>query len=441
MSNYIYTVSELFHNIKLTLNENFPVIVVVGEVNEININGKSGHVYFTIKDENTSIACVLWKTSSNKYSKYIIQGKEIKITGKLIAFSSNTKIYINAIHVHEHGLGSIQQNFILLKEKLQSQGYFEQSAKQQITKTPHEIGLITSKDGAVIHDIKTTLQKTYPTKISLIDCPMQGEGSVPSIIQAINKFNSLEHKPSFIIIARGGGSNDDLDHFNNEELVKAVFNSKIPIVSAIGHDVDNSLVDLASDLSVSTPTASVAFLANNQNLRDSIINLHNLNFSLLNQKIIKLNNNCHTSQRGLLKPNKIISLFTQNIKQHHDFIGKNFQNNLNKLTMQTQYTKNNLIAPSGNIYRKSSKVKLMIQNMNSLINYKLSNQSKQVEHLYDLLDKTSFKSTLQRGYSLIHQNNQVVNLKSKLTNGTYSLEFFDGAQQIEVKILNHTKTD
>ena len=437
MSKYLYQVSELCNNIKITLSENFPSVGVFGEICDINSNSKSGHIYFNIKDSISSISCVLWKNNATSFNHLLQDGLQIKIIGKIITFNNNSKIYLNAIFIEKYGLGDIQKNFLELKAKLTNEGLFNAQHKKDITLYPKSIGLITSKDGAVLSDITTTLSTRYPTKILLIDTFMQGEKSVDSIINAIEYFNSMDEstKPDFIIIARGGGAEEDLIQFNDEKLVRKAFESTIPIISAIGHDNDNSLLDLVADKFVSTPTASVAWLPYKSNLIDDIKyieqNLQN-NFS----KYIKyIESKYSYLTKSLINPQKIISINYYKLNNTLKNLQLNMSSMLNQLTFKNKNLSKALLPPKRVIENKHASLQSLFSQLTNNL-YILQHKQQKLDYLSNLLHQLSFKQTLSRGFNVIYKNNKLIKNANNLQDGNYTIEFYDNKKNIEIKIID-----
>jgi exodeoxyribonuclease VII large subunit len=409
-SNYTYGVSDFVNNIKITLSENFPSVSVLGEVSQINYHEKSGHLYFNIKDDKNSLSCVIWKNNVAPFLNMVKEGEVIKIIGKITIFPNSSKIHLNGIYLSSHKSGDIQQSLIELKNKLSKEGLFDDKHKKTLTKFPKSIGLITSKDGAVIEDIKTTLRDSYPTKLQLINCNMQGIESVKDIIIAINKFNNLADKPSFIIIARGGGSKEDLFHFNNEDMVRAIFNSNIPIITAIGHDSDNSLADLVSSLSKSTPTSSVAWLPKKIDIQNTINN--NLELLKYNTKLnLDFNlNKIKSLHKSLLKPKQILEIFSVKINQLNNY--------LNLYPQGLQHTYDNLSNLKNNLFLYKNHLNKLTQN---------------VEIQHTLLEELSFKKTLSRGFNVLYDtSNNIIKDANNLTDGDYIVELHNGSKSISI---------
>ncbi len=437
MAKYLYNVSELCNNIKITLSENFLSIDVFGEICDININSKSGHIYFNLKDNSSSISCVLWKNNAMHFQHLIQDGLQIKILGKIITFNNNNKIYLNAIFVEKYGIGDIKKNLVELEIKLRKEGLFNNEHKKQITPYPKLIGLITSKDGAVLFDITTALSTRYPTKILLIDTFMQGQKSVDNIICGIDYFNNLEDakKPNFIIIARGGGSDEDLIHFNDEKLIRTAFNSTIPIISAIGHDNDKSLLDLVADRYASTPTASVSWIPYKSALINDIANkkeiLQTNVFKYI--KYIKAKNS-YLSQ-SLLNPQKYISMNYNKINN----IVKNLHFHMISFVNQLAFKNNNLskslLPPKQLIKSKQISLNNLFSQLNKNL-YIVEQKQQKLDYLSNLLYQLSFKQTLARGFNVIYKENKPITNSKSLENGEYTIEFYDNKKSIEIKIID-----
>lgn len=408
----LFRVSELLENIKITLSENFPALDVSGEISDVNINSKSGHIYFNLKEDKNVISCACWKNNALKLKSAIEEGKKVRIRGRVLSYPTNSKFYINVVNIIEEGEGDSNKKLIELKAKLTSEGIFLDIHKKPITRYPNSIGLITSSDGDVINDIKTTLQSTFPCKLYLYDVPVQGEQSVNKIIEAIEYFNALsENIPSFLIIARGGGSAEDLYHFNDEHLVRAVYKSRIPIISAIGHDPDSNLVDLVADRYVATPTASVAFLASRVELQENIKILNEHIKYILERNFSYYAKNLQSTTRLLKTPIDLIN----NAKERVFYLCSRSQQNLLRYLDRYQ----------SSIFVLSSKL-----NNFPLI---IKNYEQKLSSITRILNSLSFKETLKRGFSVVSQNGKIIKSSKELLEDNIEIEFYDGKKSIKNK--------
>ena len=261
-----YSVTELSTALKSTIEDNFGYVRIKGELSGIN-NHSSGHIYLTLKDENAVINGIIWRSSVAKIKIRPEEGLEVICTGKIstgynpgrYAGRSNYQITIDTMK--PAGAGALMAILEERKEKLKSEGLFEIHHKKSIPKYPSTIGVITSPTGAVLQDIKHRVSERFPCNIILWPVPVQGNDAAELIENAIRGFNKIDKtskisKPEVLILARGGGSIEDLWCFNEERIIRAVFDSSIPLISAVGHETDTTLVDYVSDIRAPTPTAA-----------------------------------------------------------------------------------------------------------------------------------------------------------------------------------------
>lgn len=253
----IYTVSQINTLIRKIIEDNLPSkLTVKGEISDLKIHS-SGHCYFSLKDENSILPCAMWKHNLSKVKFKLENGLEVLTTGSIDVYIPRGNYKLIAEEFVPAGFGALQLAFEQMKKKLQAEGLFEDSRKKAIPKYPQRIGILTSPTGAAVHDIKDSIHSRWPcVKLFLYPVPVQGEGTAEKIavaIHDINKRNS-KFKLDILIIGRGGGSLEDLWTFNEEILARAIFKSKIPVISAVGHEVDITIADMVADARASTPT-------------------------------------------------------------------------------------------------------------------------------------------------------------------------------------------
>lgn len=252
----VFSVSEISNFIKMALEQAFPVVKIVGEISNFSKHQASGHLYFSLKDGEGLIKAICFKQSAEKIEFKMEDGMKVVLLGKLSAYPKSSNYQIIVQEVEKTGVGELAKLFEELKQKLAKEGLFKEEFKKPLPFLPKSIGLITAEGGAVLHDILKTLEARFPVKIVLYKSIMQGVKAAQSVISGIKYFNQNKNV-DVIIIARGGGSFEDLFEFNNEALAREAFNSKIPIISAIGHETDFTLLDFVADRRAATPTASV----------------------------------------------------------------------------------------------------------------------------------------------------------------------------------------
>lgn len=247
----IYSVADLSNAVKRAIESNFEFVRVRGEISKPAFPG-SGHIYFSLKDVNVTLASVIWKGQLSQINIQPEEGMDVICTGKLTTFAGQSRYQLNVTQIEFAGEGALLKQLEALRQRLQTEGLFAEDRKQEIPYLPSVIGVVTSPTGAVIRDILHRLSERFGTRVLVAPVPVQGRGVEQHIARAIKAFNQMREdgqvpKPDLIIVARGGGSLEDLWCFNEEIVVRAVFESKIAVISAVGHETDTTLIDYVSD--------------------------------------------------------------------------------------------------------------------------------------------------------------------------------------------------
>jgi len=255
-----YTVTEISGAVKRTLETTFGRIRVRGEVTEMK-RYPSGHIYFSLKDEGGKLAAVAWKSVVPRLGMVPENGVEVIATGKISAYGDRSSYQLMVDRLEYAGAGALLARIEALRVKLAAEGLFEADRKKPLPVLPLVIGVISSERGAVIQDIRTTIARRFPRTILLWPVPVQGDGAAEKIAAAIRGFDAMRPggpvpRPDVLIVARGGGSLEDLMAFNDEDVVRAAAACSIPLISAVGHETDTTLIDFASDRRAPTPTAA-----------------------------------------------------------------------------------------------------------------------------------------------------------------------------------------
>ena len=250
-----YSVTELAFALNACMEDHFARVPFVGEISQIT-RAASGHIYFTLKDEQSQVQAAMWRSSASRLTFHPEQGDEVLCSGTANFYNRSGRFQMIVHKMVPVGEGDLRRRFLQLKAKLEREGLFDESRKRSLPFFPRAVGVVTSSTGAVIHDIMVKIKERMPSMpVVLIGVRVQGEGAAAEIAAAIRQFNRL-HNVDVLIVGRGGGSLEDLWPFNEEEVVRAVFASKIPIVSGVGHETDIALSDLAADKRAPTPTAA-----------------------------------------------------------------------------------------------------------------------------------------------------------------------------------------
>ena len=385
------SVSELSGIVK-TMVEGVGKVVVKGEISNLSTPA-SGHIYFKIKDERNIINAVIWKSAARSLKVRPEDGMEVILTGKLTVFSARSEYQINVTKLEPAGLGNLMQVFEKRKAEFEKQGLFDEAHKKPINKIPQTIAIVTSQTGDVFYDIMHRIEQRYPCNVLLYPSKVQGEGANLEVVQAIKDLNILNKtKPiDTIIVARGGGSLEDLWTFNEEDVVKAAFESQIPIISAIGHEPDYTLLDYVADLRAPTPTGAAEL---------ATYELVNLKYTVNNYRNNILN---------------AITSYIQNLEYRLDRLRFSLNNNakfIDELNMKFKYLKSQLL----------DSVKLYY-----------ADKQKKLEQNKQLLETLSPKAVLSRGYSFVESEEGGIIASSKTKEQNVVIHFNDGTRKAELK--------
>lgn len=267
---HIYTISELTHEIRKLLEEGFAQIWVEGEISNFT-HHPSGHMYFSLKDKSSVLSAVLFRNVNQNLKFKLKSGMQVVCLGKITVYEKRGQYQLNVIKIEPKGVGALGLAFEQLKQDLAKEGLFDSKHKQPIPFLPQRIGIVTSPTGAAIRDILKVLKRRF-TNLQIILNPVrvQGEGSSLEIAQAIDDFNRFG-KVDVLIVGRGGGSTEDLWAFNEEVVARAIYRSQIPVISAVGHEIDYTISDFVADLRAATPSAAAEqVIAHKQELLDRL---------------------------------------------------------------------------------------------------------------------------------------------------------------------------
>jgi len=255
----VLTVTQLTSNLRSLLEQQFGTIWVSGELSNVKAQ-PSGHMYFTLKDANAQLGCVLFRGELLANRQLLTDGQKVVLQGAMTVYEARGQYQLRVFAVELQGVGRLQQAFERLKQKLQAEGLFAAARKRPIPKYPQYVGLVTSESGAAIRDVLHVIERRNPSlRIVLASCRVQGAGAADEIASAIRLLNEWpgaeQGAVDVILVTRGGGSLEDLWAFNEETVARAIFESRIPVISAVGHEIDFTISDFVDDLRAATPTA------------------------------------------------------------------------------------------------------------------------------------------------------------------------------------------
>ena len=438
LNNSVFSVSDISDSIKKLVEQNFSSIKIKGEISKPSFPA-SGHIYFNLKDENSIISAVIWRYNSSKININLEEGLEIICTGKLTTFSGQSKYQIIVESIEISGEGALLKLFEERKRKFLKLGYFENNQKQRLPFLPRSLAIITSKSGAVIQDMINRVLDRFPLKIYLFSVSVQGINSSNEISNAIKKINKLKsdkilHDVDAIIIARGGGSVEDLWGFNEENVIISTFESKIPIISAIGHETDVTLIDYVADLRAPTPSAAIELcLPVAKELKRKIFELNSRRYVAYQNNLENLKN--LISKMKLSRPKDLLN----HKIQIYDFILMNISNLMNKKIKDIEnilYTNSNLLKPPiiliNNLENKFNL--LILKFFNSFKKIIDSKKLKLITTL-KLMEANSFQKTLEKGFAIVLDNENNIIKKYDDAKGYQEgkIQFIDGIRKITFK--------
>ena len=390
MTENILSVSEITGLIKQTLEENFSEVNVIGEISNFKAH-VSGHWYFTLKDANAQISCTMWRGINNYVFFTPQDGMKVIITGKLTIYPPRGSYQIDVRSMKPAGVGELQAAFEKLKQKLSAEGLFDEQYKKSIPKFPQKIGIVTAIDGAAFQDMKSIASRRYPlVELVIASGKVQGEGAAEEIVKNIRLLNQ-QNDIDVIIVGRGGGSLEDLWAFNEEIVARAIFDSQIPIISAVGHEIDFTISDFVADLRAATPSAAMELATPS---KDEF-------FAFIDE----------FSDYFPAKMLEIVSNFQDEVDQSISSYG---------FRVPQDIVKNKIQLLDNLIYRFQNNFDI-----------KLSDCKKGLELLESKVDSFKIDNVLRRGFSIIKQNDRYITRRKNLEEDkSLEIKFYDG----EVKI-------
>ena len=433
-----YTVTQLNKSIKNIIESSFLTLRVVGEVSQVKKHS-SGHIYFTLKDKESSLSAICWRSNVNKLNVKIEEGSSVVIIGRVTTYSPQSKYQLIVEQVEYQGEGLLLKVLEDRKKMLSKEGLFDEDKKKKIITFPSSIGVITSESGAVFSDIVHRIKDRFPLEIILYPVKVQGESSAIEICNALDYFENCKNnnfdKPDVIIIARGGGSLEDLMPFNEEKLVRKIFSCSIPIVSAVGHETDITLCDFVSDLRAPTPSAAAEIIV--PEIKEILIRFDQkiLYLKKIMTSFLEKKKNEVTILKNRLPDlkNKVNTYF-----QSLDFFEQKLINEIkNKLSEKKilfieNSGKLNLEIFFNNFEVLKEKINLLNESLSKQVNNLFNTKKQYLNSSIRQLDLLSYKDTLKRGFAVIKNKNMIIKKTTQVKIGDeLSVEFFKDEMRVK----------
>ena len=384
----VLQVKDLVRLAKGTLERNFPAVIVEGEVSNFKRHMPSGHLYFTLKDDVAQVRVVMWRSDAARVRFDIGDGMKVLIKGKISIYEPRGDFQLYAVNILPAGQGALQLAFEQLKKKLGDEGLFDEAHKKPLPEFPNRIGVVTSLEGAAVRDIVSIINRRFPA-VELVIYPVkvQGDGAAEEIAAAIGSLNGLSDI-DVMIVGRGGGSLEDLWAFNEEIVARAIYNSEIPVISAVGHQVDFTIADFVADVRAATPSAAAE----------------------------------------LVVPNKLEVL--DSIRTLIRDITKTVEQSLNELTLRlgTMVHHYALQQPASLVEQKSQFVDDLTRRMQTGIEHFVDAKSDKLSSMMAHLSALSPQGVLRRGYAFVESSRGIVGSVRKIEIGeTVKIHLHDGA--------------
>jgi len=389
------SVSSLNEQIKTLLETSFTRVLVEGELSRITFHN-SGHIYFTLKDSSSAISAVMFRGNASKLKFNLEEGMKVILDGAITLYKPRGSYQINCFDIQPAGQGALALAYEQLKQKLQDKSYFAQENKKELPKFPKRIALVTSATGAALQDMLRVAQNRYKNiEIDIYDVLVQGESAAASIVNAINYADTLNY--DIIVTGRGGGSMEDLWAFNEEIVADSIFNAQTPIVSAVGHEIDNVISDFVADLRAPTPSAAMEMILPDTN------ELYQYMDSISNQ-------------------------FTQTIEQ------KIYNKSQDIKHLQNLYAQNSM---DKKISQKLSEITSLKENLTYSINNVIKTAQNQVNNLTKMLESSHPKYRVKKGFVQISQNSSVIDISTLKKDDLFNI--MSDEINISAKVINKEK--
>lgn len=416
----IYTVSRLNREVRTILETAFPLLWIEAELSNF-ARPASGHWYFSLKDEAAQVKCAMFKNRNQLVKVLPANGKQVLVRARIGLYEPRGDYQLIIEHMEEAGDGALRRQFDLLKNKLADEGLFNSAHKKEIPENVTRVGIVTSATGAAIHDILTTLKRRFPMQRTIIyPVPVQGKGASKKIANAITKANKRK-EIDVLIIARGGGSLEDLWEFNEEVVARAIYDSKLPIVTGIGHEVDFTIADFVADQRAATPTAAAELISPDRYQQlQQLSSIESRFIYLIQKNLQQKQQQVDWLQKRLRHPKEQLHTLKNKLQQLERRNIRSIANTLEKAHHQTELLKSKIQKHDPS--QRFQQLNLRYKNINT--RFKLATKQtvmlkkQKLQHLVHTLDALSPLHTLKRGYAIVKdENDNIISQSNKLKNG------------------------
>ncbi len=415
-------------------------VYIKGEISNFKHHTR-GHLYFTLKDENSRIAAVMFSSAASKMNFEPEDGMKVLVCGRVTVYEANGGYQIYVEQMDLDGIGNLYLEYEKLKKKLEQEGLFDSLHKRTIPKYPKKIGIITAPTGAAIRDILSTIKRRYPIcETILFPALVQGVGAKESIVEQLTR--AQEFNLDVIICGRGGGSIEDLWAFNEEIVARAIYESRIPVISAVGHEIDFTIADFVADLRAPTPTGAAEMAVPNLVDLKTLIEQYKIRLNENVKGIINYNTKRLDSLRGayvLKNPLALYEVKEQKLDSYIDRLNVIINTKLSDYRVRLNNIKSNYVLknPLATYEVKREKIKSLENILNKIVVSKIDINKHKYEVMINKLELLNPLNILSKGYSLVTLNDNVVkSTKDLKVNDTINIRMHEGKVSAVVKEIN-----
>ena len=406
----ILSVSQLNRSVRHLIETQLPLLWVEGEISNFARPG-SGHWYLTLKDDQAQVRCAMFRNANQRVAFQPANGTQVLVRCRAGLYEGRGEYQLVVEHMEEAGFGALQRKFEELKQQLSDEGLFDNQHKQPMPDSVRHIGVITSATGAAVKDILSVLHRRFPTiKISIFPTMVQGEQAAGQIVQAISDANH-HGECDALIVGRGGGSLEDLWPFNEETVARAIFVSEIPVVSAVGHEVDFTIADFVADLRAPTPSAAAELLSpDGEEMLNQFEGFEILLADAVTRKIRHLEQRTDYLQKRLQHPGRKLQEQAQHLDHLDIRLRRAMAGKMQQQTTQMQSVQDRLVrlSPKEAITQRKQAVANSVKQMMRAVSQQVELKQSKTAQAMHLLDTVSPLKTLGRGYSIIRDSNDKV---------------------------------
>lgn len=420
-----FTVSELSASLKRTLEDQYGRVRLRGELSRVSLPS-SGHMYTSLKDENAVIDAVCWRGTVGKLSIKPEEGLDVICTGRITSYAAQSKYQIIIESMELAGEGALLKMLEDRRKKLAAEGLFAEDHKKPLPFLPEVIGVITSPTGAVIRDILHRLEDRFPRRVLLWPVPVQGEQAADKIVAALQGFSDIQYKglprPDLLIVARGGGSLEDLMPFNEENVVRAAYSCPIPIISAVGHETDTTLLDFVADRRAPTPTGAAEIaVPRKADLQARLYDIQSRLWNSVARLAETRSTTLHMLAARMGEPSRMLEAHAQRMDNLGGRLSHAFAGILGRFSERLIYASGGLLHPRARLMEASGQVRRWAEALSVLPARFIKEAQTRLNHADKMLHAYSFENVLDRGFTLLRD-----------AEGTIVADPPDGPKDVEV---------